>query len=129
MGEPTAAQGDVIAGDRLDPERLIADAIDTAGADDFGEDAWREGLDVLTDSLREEARLNEIGVEVAVNDLMSSLVNRLAINAWRRDHPEVADVAVDQPIVIVGQPRTGTTILYDLLAQDPGLRAPLTWEV
>jgi hypothetical protein len=36
---------------------------------------------------------------------------------------------VDAPIVIVGQPRTGTTILYDLLAQDPALRAPLTWEV
>ena len=31
--------------------------------------------------------------------------------------------------MIVGQPRTGTTILYDLLAQDPALRAPLTWEV
>jgi hypothetical protein len=29
----------------------------------------------------------------------------------------------------VGQPRTGTTILYDLLALDPELRAPLTWEI
>ena len=41
----------------------------------------------------------------------------------------MADGAVDRPIVIVGQPRTGTTILYDLLAQDPANRAPLTWEV
>ena len=31
--------------------------------------------------------------------------------------------------MIVGQPRTGTTILYDLLAQDPANRAPLSWEV
>ena len=29
----------------------------------------------------------------------------------------------------MGQPRTGTTILHDLLALDPTLRAPLTWEV
>ena len=41
----------------------------------------------------------------------------------------MADGVIERPIVIVGQPRTGTTILYDLLAQDPGLRAPLTWEV
>ena len=34
-----------------------------------------------------------------------------------------------RPLVIVGQPRTGTTILYDLLAQDPANRAPLSWEV
>jgi hypothetical protein len=31
--------------------------------------------------------------------------------------------------VIVGQGRTGTTILHDLLAQDPATRVPLTWEV
>jgi hypothetical protein len=41
----------------------------------------------------------------------------------------VADGDIVRPIVIVGQPRTGTTILYDLLAQDPANRAPLTWEV
>ena len=36
---------------------------------------------------------------------------------------------IERPIFIVGQPRTGTTILFDLLAQDPALRPPLTWEV
>ncbi|MDP1807843.1 MAG: sulfotransferase, partial [Acidimicrobiales bacterium] len=62
-------------------------------------------------------------------EVVGYLANRLAITAWRRDHPEVAAGPVDGPIVIVGQPRTGTTILHDLLAQDPTLRAPLTWEV
>ena len=70
-----------------------------------------------------------MGVEVAASDLRSYLETRLTLTGWRRDHPEVADGTVDRPIVIVGQPRTGTTILYDLLAQDPALRAPLTWEV
>jgi hypothetical protein len=55
--------------------------------------------------------------------------SRLQITAWRQEHPAVADQQISRPIVIVGQPRTGTTILYDLLAQDPELRAPLTWEV
>ena len=70
-----------------------------------------------------------MGVEIATAETVNYLATRLAITAWRRDHPEVADGTVERPIVIVGQPRTGTTILFDLLAQDPDLRAPLTWEV
>jgi len=34
-----------------------------------------------------------------------------------------------KPVFIIGFPRTGTTILHDILAQDPANRAPLTWEV
>ena len=51
------------------------------------------------------------------------------VTEYRRRHPEIADVDVTPPIVIVGQGRTGTTILHDLLAQDPANRVPLTWEV
>ncbi len=115
--------------DRFDRAALVDQAIELAGEDDFGEPTWAEGLDTLLDSLVNEARLNDIGVEIALGDVNGYLGNRLAINAWRRDHPEVADGTIDKPLVIVGQPRTGTTILHDLLAQDPLLRAPLTWEV
>jgi hypothetical protein len=115
--------------ERLDRDRLVAEAVDRAGADDFGEPTWQEGLDILLDDLRSEGRLHELGVEVVATDVVNNLANRLGILAWRRAHPEVADGPVDHPIVIVGQPRTGTTILYDLLALDPSLRAPLTWEV
>ncbi len=114
---------------RLDRQRLVDEAIALAGDDDLGDPTWQEGLDLLLDGLVEEARLNDIGVEVATTDLVRCLANRIGITAWRRDHPEVLDVPVDEPIFIVGQPRTGTTILHDLLAQDPALRAPLTWEL
>jgi hypothetical protein len=116
--------------DRLDRDRLVGEAIERAGgADDFGDPTWQDGLDRLIDAWRTEAQLNEIGVEVAAADVVASLSNRLEITAWRNTHPEVAEGRIDRPIFIVGQPRTGTTILYDLLAQDPELRAPLTWEV
>lgn len=68
-------------------------------------------------------------MEIAHLDIMRALKNRLGVIAWRKQHPEIAAKPVAAPIFIVGQPRTGTTILYDLLAQDPELRAPLTWEV
>ncbi len=114
---------------RFDRARLAEEAVTLTGEEDFGEPGWQEGLDVLLDSLVQEARLNALGVEVAAGECATYLANRLAIVAWRRDHPEVAEGEIERPIVIVGQPRTGTTILYDLLGQDPDLRVPLTWEV
>jgi hypothetical protein len=115
---------------RFAPDALIDQACETAGSADFGEiGEWRDGLDLLADGLVNDARLSTLGVEIAHADLMRALVNRLQIIAWRTAHPRVAEEQIHQPIVIVGQPRTGTTILYDLLSQDPDLRAPLTWEV
>jgi hypothetical protein len=115
--------------DRFHPERLIATACEEAGSDDFGADGWQAGLELVANGLVSEARLSPIGVEIANLDLMRALKNRLDVIAWRKQPPEIAAKGIDKPIVIVGQPRTGTTILYDLLAQDPDLRAPLTWEV
>jgi hypothetical protein len=114
---------------RFDRERLLADAVARAGGDDLGEPTWQEGLDRLLDGFVHDARLHELGVEIAAGEVVDYLVNRIGLTAWAAEHPEVTDGRVDRPIVIVGQPRTGTTILYDLLAQDPALRAPLTWEV
>jgi hypothetical protein len=119
----------VSAAERLRADRLLEEASQATGCDDLGEPTWQDGLERLLEGLREEAGLHDVGVEVAVADVSSHLRNRLAITAWRREHPEVAGLAVERPILIVGQPRTGTTILYDLLARDPGMRAPLTWEV
>ena len=62
-------------------------------------------------------------------DIVRPLTSRLQIIKWRKENPDVAARPVTRPIFIVGQPRTGTTILFDLLAQDPALRPPLTWEV
>jgi hypothetical protein len=115
--------------ERFVPQRLVATACEEARSDDFGEDSWQPGLQRLTDGLINEARLSAIGVEIAYLDIMRALKNRLGVIDWRKKHPEVSRKPITAPIFIVGQPRTGTTILYDLLAQDPDLRAPLTWEV
>lgn len=115
--------------DRFDRDRLVAEAVAIAGSDDLGDDTWQEGLDVLLDGFATEARLHELGVEIAAGGVVEYLANRAGIAAWRKEHPAVAEGTIDHPIFIVGQPRTGTTILYDLLALDPELRAPLTWEI
>ncbi len=122
------------AADRFDPAALIDQARQWAGSDDFGTDldeneTWRDGLGRLCDGFVADARLNDLGVEIAALDVVRALKNRLQVVDWRKSHPEIAEEKIERPIFIVGQPRTGTTILFDLLAQDPSLRPPLTWEV
>ena len=119
-----------MSAERFQPDHLVEQACELAGSDDFGDDdTWRDGLARLCDGLVSEARLNDLGVEIAVLDVIRPLTGRLQIVKWRKENPAVAAQPITRPIFIVGQPRTGTTILFDLLAQDPALRPPLTWEV
>jgi len=113
----------------LSSAAIVAAAQEGTGLSDFGGTEWREALDVLTESLTVEAALTEFGEVVAQADLVGSLTRRLQVVEHRRTHPELAESPVERPIFIVGQVRTGTTILFELLAQDPAARAPLTWEV
>ena len=113
----------------LDPQRLVEQAAEQTGLGDLGDDSWQEGLARLVDSLNTEARLNEMGHAIVTGELTGYLADRMRIVAHRAQHPEVGDTSVEPPIVIVGQGRTGTTILHELLAQDPATRVPLTWEV
>ena len=115
--------------DLLDVEALVQQARSAAGLEDLGGESWREGLERLLAALREEARLSALGTQVVAGEITGYLASRLALTDWRRRHPEIARVDVVPPIVIIGQGRTGTTILHDLLAQDPANRVPLTWEV
>ncbi|MCP4035996.1 MAG: sulfotransferase [bacterium] len=113
----------------LDEERLLSAARKSTGHDDFGGDQFREGLRRLIDSLDDEAELNMIGRLTARTTFLGNLENRLRLQAHRALHPEVGEQQIRRPIFILGLPRTGTTILFNLLAQDPTTRAPLSWEV
>jgi hypothetical protein len=110
-------------------DRFVEQATAATGLDDFGEDSWREGLQRLLASIEAEADINDLGRTILEGDIATQLAIRLGIVEEARAHPEISRADVVPPIVIVGQGRTGTTILHDLLAQDPANRVPLTWEV
>jgi len=106
---------------------MDAARVDT-GLDDFGDDAFGEGLEVLTRSLRDEARLSTIG-ELAMPQLIVNLLaQRLQIEDWYRRHPEIGDEPIEQPLIGLGLPRTGSTALSFLLAEDPHARSLRRWE-
>lgn len=113
---------------------LTIDAMEQAaikqsgGLTDFGSDSHHVALDALLFSLEHEARLNQLGRLVFSGMIIAALVSRLAVVDWEKRNPEVAKAPVSAPLIIVGMPRTGTTILYETLAAAPDHRAPLTWE-
>ncbi len=113
----------------LDPEALLAKARRETGLDDFGDDAFREPLANLTASLEHEARLTALGRIIARSDFHRLLTTRLRVTDVRRRHPEIEAGKIVHPLFILGLPRTGTSILHELLAQDPENRVPMTWEV
>lgn len=109
-------------------EELIAEAREQTGLDDFGGDSFREGLDVWCDAVVAEAQLNDFGNIAVRANAVGSLANRLKITEYHRQHPEVASETIDEPLVVVGLFRAGTTLLSHLLDKDPGNRALLGWE-
>lgn len=113
----------------LEVDDLLAEASRRAqDRTDLGEAQFMEGLGRLVDSLESEGRLNPIGRLIARERILLSTVNRLNYIEDRRQNPSIADEKVIAPLIVVGMPRTGSTILHDILAQDPDSRAPLTWE-
>ena len=94
-------------------------AVAQTGLDDFGDDSFREGLEVLLASLRDEARLNARGEAFMYPRIVTALSQRLQVEDWYRRHPEIDDVDILPPLIGLGLPRTGSTALSILLAQDP----------
>ena len=113
----------------LDEPGLYSRAARQTGLDDFGDDAFREPFRLLLTGLERDAALTTLGRIIARTDLTRLLENRLRMVDARKRHPEIAAGRIDRPVFIVGLPRTGTTILHQLMAQDPRNRVPMTWEV
>jgi hypothetical protein len=107
---------------------LLDKARATTGLEDFGTDTFREGLEILTRSLREEARLNARGEGYVYPRIIGHLCQRLQVQDWYVRHPEIDDVPVAAPVFGLGLPRTGSTALSFLLAQDPDIRYLRSWE-
>ena len=113
----------------LDPHTLVDMACRKTGLDDLGDDLVLQRLSILLQSLRTDARLNFFGRICAHSDILRLLCSRLQLVEACKRHPEIADETIRHPIFITGLPRTGSTLLHALLAQDPAARVPQVWEV
>ena len=114
---------------RLDVDLFLEEARVRTGLDDFGDDAFLDPLQRVIDDWEHESKLSLLGRIAARQDIIRLLSNRLRIEWYRKRHPALGEQPVSTPLFVTGLPRTGTTLLHGLLAQDPGHRAPLSWEM
>jgi hypothetical protein len=106
---------------------LLDAAARQVGFDDFGPEPFREGLRVLLRAYDEEARLSPFGRMLVGQELAGILAARLSVEKARAEHPELFAAEVRRPLFILGLPRSGTTALHFLLAQDPGNQVLEYW--
>jgi hypothetical protein len=107
---------------------LLDRAREATSLADFGEETFREGLDVLLASLAAEAHLNERGRFAFDAQIVDLLSWRLWIERCYAEHPEIEDEEITRPLIGLGLPRTGSTALSCMLAEDPAVRSIRNWE-
>ena len=112
----------------ITPDALMEAAAKNTGLSDFGEDAFREGLEVMCDAVEREANLHTFGRLSIRGMLTGPLEARLKLVDHAKRHPEVRNERITAPIIVLGLPRTGTTLLSHLLDLDPRTRSIRAWE-
>lgn len=92
-------------------------------------DSFLDPLDRVLGALEDEAELNLVGRWLTRRFLLRVLEGRLQLVRYLRADPGVCDEPIQTPLFVTGAPRTGTTILYALLARDAAHRVPEGWEL
>jgi len=115
-------------GKQISAKELIGQARKETGLERFDSDSFREGLEVLISDYN-TLGIDDRFVELFEDLLLENLRGRLKTTAYLETRPELLDRPIERPVFVFGIPRTGTTLLSNLLACDPARRSPLTWEI
>jgi Sulfotransferase family len=110
------------------PAELIRRAKASTSLEDFGEDSFREGLEILVAAVEREARLTPAGRAGFELQMVEMLANRLQVEDWYRRHPEIDEQQIVAPLIGLGLPRTGSSALSCMLGEDPAVRCIRNWE-
>jgi hypothetical protein len=114
----------------LQSEALCANAKRRTGLEDFGDPPVEPALSILANSLERQADLHPMGQFLMWVHLRELLETRLRVTeAWKGQLRDLDDSPIARPIFITGIPRSGSTFLHELMAEDPENRAPRVWEV
>jgi hypothetical protein len=109
-------------------DELIETARKTTGLQRFDSESFREGLGVLLADAN-QVDYSEAGIQRFRTAMLGALATRLKTTAYLDQRSELLKRPIERPVFVFGIPRTGTTLLSNLLAADPARRSPLTWEI
>lgn len=113
---------------QLNTDAILQRASSATGLDDFGDNHYLEGLEALLYSARKD-NINFLG-QFLINALATGCAqSRLEWVEQQKRTPAAFDVALKPPIIVVGAPRSGTTIMHRMLAADPANQAIPMWRL
>ena len=113
----------------LAEERVRAEALDRAGATAFPvDDEFDRRLGVWLSAVEADEDLNPLGRLIHHGEIVRLLTNRLRLAALLDRHPEIRDIELEPPLIVIGLPRSGTTHLVNLIAADDRFRSLPFWE-
>ena len=112
----------------LSVDAVCEAAVAATGLDDFGPDDFRERLDVQLSEMDADEERTGLGRMMMFGDCLRYASNRLRIRDLLLEHPEILDIEIDRPVIVIGLPRSGTTNLVNLLASDSRFRSMPLWE-
>ncbi|HEV3364150.1 MAG TPA: sulfotransferase [Acidimicrobiia bacterium] len=113
---------------RAEIEAILEDAAAAAGLDDFGDDWFLGPLAAWAEDLA-QPNLNDFGRRFLRSLVVRDVARRLAVLEVLHRHPEIGAIPIPPLLYITGPERSGTTLLHNLLACQPGARALLRWEL
>jgi hypothetical protein len=112
----------------LNRKAVLEAAIQATELEDFGPEDFHERLDLWlaeTDENPDRTALGRLGL---FNDCVLAASTRLRMRDLLKRHPEIHDIEIQQPVIVIGLPRSGTTHLVNLLAADQRFRSMPLWE-
>ena len=110
-------------------EHLIARAQQRTGLSDFGDIPFERPLRMLLSACGEEADLSLFGGAALRWDTVRFVSNLLRLREEEKRAPEILGQPVERPLVVAGLPRSGTTFLHILLAEDRANLVPRVWQL
>jgi hypothetical protein len=112
----------------LTEERLLSEARARARCDDFGDLGFLPRLRAMLAAVGSDTGLGPIG-RLAIRDrAVRLLTSRLLVEDLLRRRPEILEIDLVAPVIVIGLPRSGTTHLVNLIAADTRLRSLPYWE-
>ena len=111
----------------LTAARALESAVEATGFNDFGPDGYQEGLERTLEGFA-SAPLTPAARQAAGVRVVADLANRLRIERWYKEHPQITTLKIEGPVLVFGLPRTGTTATVGMMALDDRFRFLRTWE-
>ena len=112
----------------LSVDAVCAAAVAATELNDFGPEDFRERLAVQLDEMNADPERTGLGRMLMFGDCVRYASNRLRIRDLLKQHPEILEIPIEKPVIVIGLPRSGTTNLVNLLASDSRFRSMPLWE-